>query len=396
MTEECTKLANIIKGFREGELNRELNGEHVHKWICQFDKEHQQIVLSETIFVFSKWYFNLKYIQEKFIKGVLAHLEKKYSSLEGNNFFMKVVFVDMQAAGRSQKILLSMIDNLILEQYGIHIKTEADSQIYHYIYVDDGLFTGSRCRKDVKNLLELIPAGSKIDIFFLVACTSGLQYADKDLRVVAEDKEIKLELFRYHYLNNVSKIITVDNTQEYSTSYDCLWPSKKLKDNPFINDYYLKLLNRFNKVEYKPYRDSPWINDKGIFSSEENRDIVEYEFLKYGILLAKASIDNKGLFPLGYNLWPSFGLGSFCASDINVPNTAPLVIWSNIGGWYPLLPRRTNYSDMDNEEDYDFDIWDGADYCDTDAYNVCPDCGMAFGILNDGGNGFCKNCAPNH
>lgn len=30
------------------------------------------------------------------------------------------------------------------------------------------------------------------------------------------------------------------------------------------------------------------------------------------------------------------------------------------------------------------------------AYDVCPDCGCPIGIENDGGNGFCINCAPNH
>lgn len=29
-------------------------------------------------------------------------------------------------------------------------------------------------------------------------------------------------------------------------------------------------------------------------------------------------------------------------------------------------------------------------------YSTCPDCGTSIGIENDGGNGFCVNCAPNH
>lgn len=31
-----------------------------------------------------------------------------------------------------------------------------------------------------------------------------------------------------------------------------------------------------------------------------------------------------------------------------------------------------------------------------DAYDICPDCGKEINIDNDGGNGFCINCAPNH
>ena len=33
---------------------------------------------------------------------------------------------------------------------------------------------------------------------------------------------------------------------------------------------------------------------------------------------------------------------------------------------------------------------------DDDTYDTCPDCGSRIGIDNDGGNGFCINCAPNH
>lgn len=30
------------------------------------------------------------------------------------------------------------------------------------------------------------------------------------------------------------------------------------------------------------------------------------------------------------------------------------------------------------------------------AYNTCPDCGCKINFANDGGNGFCSNCAPDH
>jgi len=33
---------------------------------------------------------------------------------------------------------------------------------------------------------------------------------------------------------------------------------------------------------------------------------------------------------------------------------------------------------------------------DEPYFNVCPDCGMPIGIHNDGGNGFCTNCAEYH
>ncbi|CAI3403212.1 PIN domain-containing protein [Enterococcus cecorum] len=40
------------------------------------------------------------------------------------------------------------------------------------------------------------------------------------------------------------------------------------------------------------------------------------------------------------------------------------------------------YEESDGERDY--------------ATDICPDCGSLIGFENDGGNGFCINCAPNH
>jgi len=37
------------------------------------------------------------------------------------------------------------------------------------------------------------------------------------------------------------------------------------------------------------------------------------------------------------------------------------------------------------------DEWIGEKFYDT-----CPDCGCKIGHQNDGGNGFCLSCAPNH
>ena len=47
----------------------------------------------------------------------------------------------------------------------------------------------------------------------------------------------------------------------------------------------------------------------------------------------------------------------------------------------------TNYVSayQQNEDDYD-----------PDAYNTCPDCNAPISYKNDGGNGFCSKCAPNH
>lgn len=125
-------------------------------------------------------------------------------------------------------------------------------------------------------------------------------------------------------------------------------------DIVLVEDYVSSKLAPNPNCERHLFRTYPWTNDAGIFSCVENRSIVEREFLLKGIEIAsKTHCDENGLYPLGFNLWPSLGFGSFCATYLNISNTCPLVLWWGnvvergdlLDCWYPLLPRRVNELD---------------------------------------------------
>lgn len=44
----------------------------------------------------------------------------------------------------------------------------------------------------------------------------------------------------------------------------------------------------------------------------------------------------------------------------------------------------------------DYKLKENIDYMCEPYFDICPDCGNKIGLSNDGGNGFCINCAPNH
>ena len=106
---------------------------------------------------------------------------------------------------------------------------------------------------------------------------------------------------------------------------------------------------------------------------------------------------------MGYNLTPSFGFGSFCATDLNISNTCPIVLWwgnviekgNELDCWYPLLPRRISDKDV-NPFDADWEPEETEDDGYDDVFDTCPDCGCGISLRNDGGNGFCIDCAWNH
>jgi hypothetical protein len=87
---------------------------------------------------------------------------------------------------------------------------------------------------------------------------------------------------------------------------------------------------------------------------------------------------------------------------MNISNTCPLVLWWGnnttqgdvLDNWYPLLPRRVN-SREDSKNHWDDMVFWGARNT-MDQYNLCPDCGWHFRLEEDGGNGFCVECAWKH
>lgn len=407
-TEMIAQLALIIKDFRKGEMCIELDSTHVDRWLCQFPIESREAILSETIHVLSNWYFTRQYIEEEFLDSLISFLCRKYNYSSVHELCCTTTFVQAQEIGQSQKQLIQMLRSRLDNQYGVQLNTKISKETCHFVYIDDGLYTGSRARKDLSKLICQLSPGSTLDAFYLVAGSSGFAYTKDQLSLIAENHNVALSLYRLRHLQNIKnvekKVKHENSTDVYEESYGasqtCLWPDEELQSISRIFDYEISLKCP-NSPKYL-YRKKPWKNDIGVFSSIQGRKVVEREFLLKGIEVVSMLSNPKGKYPLGYNLWPSFGFGSFCATDLNISNTCPLVLWwgnvekqgNVLDNWYPLLPRRINNLN-DDVEVMDRPV-DRPAHRLSPPYNLCPDCGMYFGLETDGGNGFCIDCAWKH
>lgn len=404
--EMISQLALIIANYRREELPLDFDATHVEKWLCQFTDECQDVILSETVYILSHWYFNKQYIEEKFLDVIVDFLCKKYKYGFAQDLCYETVFVDVQRVGQSQKQLIQMLYSRLDEQYQLKLNLQITEGKRHFVYIDDGLYTGSRARKDLVELLYEIPPDSTLDVFYLVASSNGLAYTADKIAPTANSRNIIVSLYRLKNIENIRRVNPQYIGDSYKKSYGrsqlCLWPDKDSQKIQRISDYEKYLQSISSKHITHLYRESPWNNDCGIFSSVHNRNVVEREFLLKGIEILSSISSPKGKYPLGYNLWPSFGFGSFCASDLNISNTCPLVLWwgniekqgNTLDNWYPLFPRRANdiNDDISIMED---DPIENKDYSSIQ-YNMCPDCGKGFGFETDGGNGFCVDCAWKH
>ncbi len=395
-------LAKIIQNYREGELTHSLDASHIERWLSQFDEECQPIILNETLHVFKEWYFD----QPRFVEyynRIIGILSKKYS-LDEIGLINKAVFISTQRRGRSQCRMVEKLSEIVNSRYGCCIKTQINTTDKIYVYIDDALFTGSHARKDLIEVLCQLPSESDLNVFYLVGATSGLEYSKKEIEKTANERNINT-FFYQRFPIETRKYFKVEHDAAGSATLcfakqQHFWPLRNVLLESDVKEYFdSRIKGEYRKNKYI-FRHGTWEKDSGIFTTSDNRSIIEREFLKKGIIIAKQCRDN-GLYPLGYNCWPSLGFGSFCATFMNISNTCPLVLWwGNIEKkgdildcWYPLLPRRVNGETYDFEELAEEHI---PNYSKQYYYNTCPDCGRPFGYEEDGGNGFCVECAKNH
>lgn len=104
-----------------------------------------------------------------------------------------------------------------------------------------------------------------------------------------------------------------------------MWPTILARKDEEVLAYEAKL-KETQKANYLYYNNYVYQKEKGMFSSYDAEERVGYAFLKYGIKICNQL--NKSTFrPLGLTTPPSFGFGSLVATDYNISNTAPLVMW---------------------------------------------------------------------
>lgn len=251
-----------------------------------------------------------------------------------------IVFTSTQEDGSSQATLYCIIKEILGTEMHQQSENFTDAK-KTYVYIDDGVYTGKRFKKDVNNLLEQLPRGSKLAVFCIFAYSNSYYYWKENLRKAAQQKGIRISFCcsRIFYNERGFK----------AESIDFLWPSRELQSNEEVLLYGRKLANT-GKAFHPYYNERVYGHDKGMFSSYEAEKRVCSAFLKQGLKIC-GRLNATTFKPLGFSNTASFGFGSFVATDFNISNTAPLVLWwgsldecasESINCWYPLLPRRDN------------------------------------------------------
>lgn len=336
------EIAQDIAGILKDYENNEMTVAHILKWVNQFEEEDREFILSELAVIFKKTYFSKERCLE-ILKGYIVFLSNHFKYNSVKDFLLNTIFLDLQSEQKSQKELLILLDQILIDEYGLSLN-DCGKQHTHYVYLDDILATGNKIFYDLSNWLKQLnlvdisktnyeyikERGTKLDICLLCLHTWG--YSNVEYRLMQEfDEKIKkcLTFFRYYAVEN--------NIKAHNAKLNLMLPVEN--QNNEIKAY-LNTLEGAMKYEDRAFRKTIQPSKEELFSSSENRIRLENIFLTKGIEILQ-QVDNlnvKQLRPLGYTVksHKTFGLGTLFFTFRNIPNNCPIVFWWG-SNWYPLF-----------------------------------------------------------
>lgn len=316
------KLAEIIVDYRSGEIP-EPDRDHVLRWASQFDEGVRHAMLEELCHVFERTYLSRK-DAKKFLKGV-AQTEALVGA-DPCGFWANANIMDIQLGGNSQTEVRDLFGEILTKKCGFGLDgTGKSSEIF--IYLDDGIFTGNRVRRDLEAWLPSAPQKAQVHIIAF-ALHRGNYYAARMLSeaIKASGKDIKTKWWH---------LIHVEDRKTYSDTSDVLRPTSIPKNG--------KVQAYVAGMKFPPHLRTPGnVGGLGIFSSDTGRQLLESEFLKAGVKIREDSpLLGDSQRPLGHMSLDTLGFGSTLVTFRNCPNNAPLALWAG-DPWYALFPRKTN------------------------------------------------------
>lgn len=335
MNESIGKIYNIIKDYRNDE-GVAITPDDIEEWAAQFGSD-ADFVLNEFAHILPQVYCSKQdaiQIVRDFMNG--QYTDYHFGSIE--DYLQKTSFLSMQPEGKSQCVLLGILDEIVSEKTGRHLSDYDGYEKTLFVYLDDVLATGGTIRRDISNWLssdnhaELVKQ-KKINLELALICvhTWGSNFMDYGLQQQYGKISIRK---RYAY-------VISNHLKLYNQDLNIAIP---VKDQPKEVHEYLAGLDATKYEEYA-YRDVGKPAREVFFTNPENRVRYENLLLEKGLYIIRQIKEVKpNIRPLGMinPNYKTFGLGTHFFTWRNVPNNCPLVFWWSVEGhnWKPLFPPR--------------------------------------------------------
>lgn len=264
-TDLVASIANTIQDYRGGSLPQPIPA-HVERWVQQFDAAVQLPILQEIDHVLKKIYFSKEDVA-KFLRGAMR--TQKLTGDKPEKFWRSASFLDIQGGGSSQTDMLALFSEQLEDEHGFGIDDCGQGDEV-FIYLDDGIFTGNRVRRDLENWTrDHAPAQAKVHVICIAQHSGGQYYASGKIQdaIRASGKTIGITWWR---------AIELEDRRAYSTTADVLRPTA-IPSDPAVQAYVAAM-------RYQPtLRTAGNPGTANLFSSDAAKILLEQEFLKTGV-----------------------------------------------------------------------------------------------------------------
>ncbi|MGX4768765.1 phosphoribosyltransferase-like protein [Bradyrhizobium guangdongense] len=317
------QTVSIIADYRKGEI-AEPDIRHVERWLNQFDEGIREKLITELNGVLTKTYISRSTVNT-FLENLVVNA--KLTNGDPKQFWQATKFLDIQSRGSSQHELTQLIATPLKRETGL-TPDKCGSAPACYVYLDDGLYTGNTIITDLSKWLVSAPQQAIVHVILIALHRGGQYYAQGKLNAAAKSAG---KAITFHWW----RIVELEDRLTYINSADVLRPTK-LPEDPVVAEY-------VEAMRHKPvWRTPGGLGDLKLFSSEDNRSLIEQQFLVKGAHIRKNSPRLPTYArPLGNMVLETLGFGSTIVTFRNCPNNAPLAFWAG-NPWYPLFPRKTN------------------------------------------------------
>lgn len=346
--ELLNSIANTVADYRQDDIPA-ITPEHVDTWVSQFDEEDQLIILQEMDKILLNYYMSRAKARE-LLSNLLGHYE--IFGEDPETTLRQTKFLSIQQRGSSQEELLYLVEEIIQDEYGLTLD-DCGEEPSQYVYLDDGLFSGTKVRYDCQDWLPEAIEGTTIHFIFFATHSHGLNYFKQKFDESARRRNVTRKCWSF---------LKLENKPWETQKFECFWP-REVKGDELVDEYIALLHQRCQGQRYTPriFRPNNIPRRETVFSSPEARDIIERAFLKAGAYIVSLPENpHHSMRPLGYEYLESLGFGSLFISYRNIPNNCPLALWWGdpdmpsshpLSHWYPLFPRKTNNPHFEDEWD---------------------------------------------
>lgn len=136
MIQKADSIAELLADYQ----NNTMTSDHILNWVSQFEAGDQEFILDELLHIFKQTYLSKENCKQR-LKNYIEYWIKEFKYVDVPSFIKETVFLDLQPAHKSQKELLILLNEILINEYNCDLSLSGQIA-KRYIYLDDVLSTG--------------------------------------------------------------------------------------------------------------------------------------------------------------------------------------------------------------------------------------------------------------